>query len=200
MIADSVREIEAAGFVPAPPPRVFAFLADLENHWHLADPFIEILSLERPSPEAGAHGGRIRMHGPFGLARTAVTCVLEATPTESMSGSAQVGRRTSARVRWGLTPHHGGTWVHLSAELEQANVVDRLLLALGGRTWFRRRFAAVIRRLGDRFSAAMAAEASRPEATTAFVPADDPSGEGPSIAYLGEARRRRGLDGRAPHR
>jgi hypothetical protein len=36
-----VSEIEAAGFIPASRPRVFAFLADLENHWHLADPFIE---------------------------------------------------------------------------------------------------------------------------------------------------------------
>ena len=153
-----MSEIEAAGYIPAPPPRVFAFLADLENHWHLADPFIEIVSLERPSPDAGAHGGRIRMHGPFGLALTAVTRVLEATPAESMSGSAHVGRSTRARVRWGLTPHHGGTWVDLSAELEQADVVDRLVLALGARTWFRRRFAAVIRRLGDRFSTTMAAE------------------------------------------
>ena len=92
------------------------------------------------------------MHGPFGLALTAVTRVLEATPAESMSGSAQVGRSTRAWVRWGLTPHYGGTWVDLSAELEQADAVDRLLLALRARTWFRRRFAAVIRRLGDRFS------------------------------------------------
>ncbi len=139
---------------------MFAFLADLENHWHLADPFIEILSLERPSPEAGADGGRIRMHGPFGLALIAVTSVLEATPGESISGSARVGRSTRARVRWGLTPYQGGTWVDLSAELEQAAVVDRLLLALGARTWFRRRFAAVIGRLGDRFSTTMAPEVS----------------------------------------
>ena len=85
-----MSEIAAAGFIPAPPPLVFAFLADLENHWHLADRFIEIRSLERPSPDTGAHGGRIPMHGPFGLALTAVTRVLEATPAESMSGSAQV--------------------------------------------------------------------------------------------------------------
>ncbi len=148
---------------------MYAFLADLENHWHLADPFIEILSLDRPSPQADARGGRIRIHGPFGLALTAVTRVLEATPAESMSGSAQVGRSTCARVSWRLTAHHGGTWVNLSAELEQADVVERLVLALGARTWFCRRFAAVIRRLGDRFSTTMAAEPSSPGSPTESV-------------------------------
>ena len=44
--------IAAERVVAASPPVVFAFLADLENHWLLTDRFVEVLTLERP-PGAG---------------------------------------------------------------------------------------------------------------------------------------------------
>jgi hypothetical protein len=132
------------------------------------------------------------MHGPFDLALTAVTRVLEATPAESLSGSAQVGRSARGRMRWELTPHHGGTWVHLCAELEQANVIDRLLLALGARRWFSRRFAAVIRRLGDRFSRPWRPRPRNRGPRRSPYPPTDSSGENLPIADLHDAHGRRG--------
>lgn len=70
-----MREIKAGGYVPAPRAPIFEFLADLENHWQLAGPFIEVVGLERPSgqSDAPAVGGRVRMRGPLGLWRTAHT-------------------------------------------------------------------------------------------------------------------------------
>ena len=40
--------------IPAPREQVFAFLADLENHWLITDRFVRVLSLEGP---AGARQG-----------------------------------------------------------------------------------------------------------------------------------------------
>src|SRR4029453_8802813 len=50
------------------------------------------------------------------------------------------------------------TDVTLSAELEEATPLDRLLLALGGRAWLQRRFASVLGRLADLFAPGAAIE------------------------------------------
>ncbi|HYU61016.1 MAG TPA: SRPBCC family protein [Solirubrobacterales bacterium] len=145
-------ELSAAALVAAPPEEVFAFLADLENHWALADRFIEVLEL---SGTPGARdGGRVRMHGPLGLGRTARTRVEAAHPTHLMIGAAEMGRRSRACVSWTLTPSGRGTSVRLTATLDQAGLLDRFLLLLGGRWWMRRRFVAVVRNLADRFGSA----------------------------------------------
>jgi hypothetical protein len=144
-------ELGAVGFVPAEPEAVFDFLADLENHWLLADRFIEVLALD--GPPGARHGGVVRMHGPLGLTRTAMTHVEAAHPSHLMVGAAELGVRTKACVSWTLVPHPGGASVRLTATLDRAGPLDRLLLLLGGRWWMRRRFVAVLRRLGERFAA-----------------------------------------------
>jgi hypothetical protein len=57
-------------------------------------------------------------------------------------------------VSWTLAGRFGQTRVQLAAEVEQATQLDRLLLALGGRAWLRRRFAFGLERLAARFAAA----------------------------------------------
>jgi hypothetical protein len=147
----SGREIQANRLVDARRHEVFEFLADLENHWRLADRFIEVLTLERD--EVGrAHGGRVRMRGPLGVRRTAATQVLAADPAQRLVGVADVGRRTRAFVRWKLTDGDGRTEVRLEAMIDRVGWLDRLLLLLGGDTWLKRRFAAVLDRLAEHFA------------------------------------------------
>lgn len=142
-------QIRASRLVPAPPAALFEFLADLENHWWLAGRFIEIVSLER-DPDGAATGGRVRMRGPLGLHRTAATRVLVVESTRRMVGLAEVGGRTRADVEWTLDPAADGrTRVRLEAAVDRAGPVDRALLALGGRAWLKRRFAAVLERLEE---------------------------------------------------
>ena len=142
------REIRASRLVQAPQEEVFEFLADLENHWRLADRFVGVLTLDR---EAGgpAHGGRVCMRGPLGVRRTAATRVLAADPPQQMVGVAELGRRTRAFVRWKLSEGEGGTGVRLEATADRVGWLDRLLLVLGGRAWLERRFRAVLDRLAD---------------------------------------------------
>jgi hypothetical protein len=142
--------IRAAGLVPAPAPVVFAYLADLGRHWELADRFIEVLELERAGggDAAGpATGGRVRVRGPLGVRRTAVTTVRSAEPPARMAGSARIGRRTAAAVSWTLAPRGVVTSVTLEATVLDTGRIDRLLLRLGGRAWLARRFVAILERL-----------------------------------------------------
>lgn len=142
--------IAAERVVAASPPVVFAFLADLENHWLLADRFVEVLTLDRPPGGGPAHGGTVKMRGPLGLGRTARTRVVEATPASAIAGSASVGRRTEARVRWTLTPAPPGTRVRLEATVERLGRPEAVLLAAGGRRWLQRRFASILQTLALR--------------------------------------------------
>jgi uncharacterized protein YndB with AHSA1/START domain len=149
----SRREIRATGLIHAGPDELFEFLADLENHWRLADRFIDVQTLERQ--EGGrAHGGRVRMRGPLGVGRTAATQVLAADPPQQIVSVAEVGRRTRAFVRWRLNQDQGGSRVRLEATIDRLGWLDRLLLLLGGRRWLERRFRSVLHRLVEHFARA----------------------------------------------
>jgi Polyketide cyclase / dehydrase and lipid transport len=131
--------------VATTPEAVFGFLTKLENHWRLAGRWVEAVSIEDGS-------GRVRIHGPLGLRRTARTTVVDATPSHVMHGTAELSGGTIARVAWELGEDSGGTVVRLSAEVERATLRDRLLLALGGRTWMKRHFDGILARLDEQLS------------------------------------------------
>jgi carbon monoxide dehydrogenase subunit G len=138
--------VNASQLIPAEREQVFEFLSDLENHWQLADGAISVVAVEP------GDGGRVRMRGPLGFHRTASTSVDRLDSPRAMSGHAQVGARTRAHVTWTLEPDGGrGTHVTLSATVEQASPVDRLLLLAGGRAWLESRFQRILSTLAERF-------------------------------------------------
>jgi uncharacterized protein YndB with AHSA1/START domain len=141
-VHEAAAEIEATAVVPAPPEEVFEFLSDLSNHWRLVDRFVEVLSVDGDS-------GRVRLQGPFGVRRTVRTHVTSAEAPHLIVGVAELGSGTRGRVSWRLDAAGAGTRVRLAASVESASRFDRLLLALGGRVWMRRRFAFGLARLGE---------------------------------------------------
>jgi hypothetical protein len=148
-----VRELEAVAVVPAAPEAVFEFLTALENHWRVADRFVDVVSLEGAAGDGHAAGGVVRVTGPLGLRRTAATRVERAEPPALLVGTANIGPRTRARVSWSLASYGGGTLVRLAAVVERASRLDRALLALGGRAWLERRFASALAHLARHFGA-----------------------------------------------
>ncbi|MEA2474303.1 MAG: hypothetical protein QOE06_2218 [Thermoleophilaceae bacterium] len=149
--ADLPADVEATALVPAAPEEVFAFLDDLDNHWIVADRFVEVLDLHRP--EGGRpEGGAVRLRGPLGVRRTVTTRVAAVKPPRLLIGTAEIGDRTRARVSWSLARQGDSTHVRLAAAVERASRLDRALLALGGRWWLRRRFAATLAGLVDEFA------------------------------------------------
>ena len=129
--------------MPQPPERVFAFLADLRNHWQLSRRFAELEQID-----GDRQGGRVRIRGPLGLSRVATTRVEGAVPTREVRGHAAVGRSTVGAVRWTIEPSDGGSRVTLAAEVVRASALDRVVLALGGRLLLQRMFAEAVEQLG----------------------------------------------------
>jgi hypothetical protein len=126
---------------------VFAFLADLNNHWLLEQRFVALDELR------GNDGGRVRIRGPLGLSRVAETRVLAARPPTAdapgeLNGRAAVGR-TVGRVRWTIERAGAGSDVTLAAWLERASFPDRIVLALGGSRWLQRIFENALARLEE---------------------------------------------------
>jgi hypothetical protein len=149
--AEPDADIEAVGLVGAPPEEVFAFLADLGNHWIVADRFVEVVDLHRAGGDP-ADGGQVRLRGPLGVRRTVTTRVVAAKAPRLLIGTAEIAPRTRARVSWALAGHADDTRVRLAASVERASALDRALLRLGGRWWLRRRFEATLDRLVQEFA------------------------------------------------
>ena len=139
--------VNASHEIPAERERVFGFLSDLENHWQLADGAISVVHVEP------GNGGRVRMCGPLGVHRAAVTSLDHVHAPQTIAGTARVGARTRARVTWELEPgpSDGRTLVTLSAQVEDAAPLDRLLLFAGGRAWLESRFKRILATLEERF-------------------------------------------------
>jgi len=137
--------IEAERVVAAAPEAVFAFLSDLANHWKLTGRWVEAVALNHAD-------GSVRIHGPLGLRRTARTTVVDASPSHVMHGTAELSGGTVALIAWELNEDARGTEVRLSAEIEHAAAPDRLLLAVGGRAWMKRRFDAILVRLDEQLA------------------------------------------------
>lgn len=158
-----MTEIRAAGVVEAPPAAVFDHLADLRTHWALAGGRVTLLGA---TSAGGARGGRVRMRGPFGLGRDAVTNVLREEPPRLLEGRARIGEQTAAEIRWTLEPRgDGATLVGLSARVVEASGWDRVILAAGGHRWLTVLFDRVIDRLaalGPELSGAALEPAAEP--------------------------------------
>jgi hypothetical protein len=134
--------VSAAVLVPESPERIYAFLAELDNHWHLSDRYLRLESLR-----ADRRGGRISIRVPGGIRRTARTKVTTAIAPHRLGGIATVGARTRAHTDWSIEPSGSGARVSLQVGVSTSHGIDRLLLAVGGRWWLRRRFHRVLARL-----------------------------------------------------
>src|SRR4051794_15948511 len=149
-----MRPIEAQAVMHAPGDAVWGLLADLREHWLLADRWTEVLRID-------ADGGSIRLRGPLGLRRAVHVRVTGRIAPDALEGVALLGDATAAQVRWELAPVDAETTrVTLRATVLSAGPGDRLLLTLGARRWLRWRFAVTLRRLDERLA--------RPQSRTVF--------------------------------
>jgi hypothetical protein len=71
--AGAQRRVSANRQIAIDPETAFALLSDLDNHWRLADRFVDVLRLR--GPFGARHGGEIRIKGPLGVRRTARTTI-----------------------------------------------------------------------------------------------------------------------------
>lgn len=134
------------GIVAGSAGDVFAFLADLSNHWRLTGPYVEVADVAHDS-RGRALGAQIRIRGPFSPNAPLVTTLDELAPERRISGTARLPTGVRWRITWELKQVHNATRVVLSSRPDQRRVVDRLVHRFGGRLWWQRRFDAVLHRL-----------------------------------------------------
>lgn len=147
-IVGCVQSLSAERVIRQEPEQVYEFLAELENHWRLDDRLLRLECLD-----TGTGASRIAIRGPLGLRRTARIRLTDTEPARRVTGAAEVGRDTRARVTWTITPRERGSCVGVEATVLSAGALDRLLLAVGGRRWMRRRFARVLDQLAHALEA-----------------------------------------------
>ena len=145
-------QISARRALPVGPEEAFAFLVRPHNHRRLATARIDLRDLEM-GREGELRGARLVLRGPLWLRRAARTYVTSTRRSDHLAGTARVGSGTDVDVRWDLTagdPEE--TIAVLTATVTRLAAPERLLLALGGRAWVRRLFAATLERLATELS------------------------------------------------
>jgi hypothetical protein len=133
--------------IPASAEAAIRFLADLEQHVRLAPESVQLLRLSRPAGRP-THA-LVRLTGPLGIERMASTKLLQTRLANSIAGQARIGKRTVASVRWCVEENGAGSVVTLSATVDAASPIDRMVLILGGGRWLARRFDAALERLSE---------------------------------------------------
>lgn len=145
-------EISARRALPVRPEEAFAFLIRPHNHRRLATARIDLRELHL-GREGELRGARLVLRGPLWLRRAARTSVVSTRRSDHLAGTARVGSGTDVEVRWDLTARGTEETVAvLSATVTRLAAPERLLLALGGRAWVRRLFAATLERLAAELS------------------------------------------------
>ena len=151
--------------IPASAEAVIRFLADLEHHVRLAPESVQLLRLSRtPGRPADA---LVRLTGPLGIERMASTELLQTRLANSIAGQARIGKRTVASVTWCVEENGAGSVVTLSATVDAASPIDRMVLILGGRRWLARRFDAALERLSELLPATPSRLSEEPAARAA---------------------------------
>ena len=97
------------------------------------------------------------------------------TAAREIVGGAQIGRNTTARVRWLLERRERATAVSLSATVERAAIID-LLLELGARRQLRRAFMRALRAAQFAGPSALGLPAGRSRQTTLDCGGREPRG------------------------
>jgi len=141
-----VRSAKASAEVRAPAEEVYAFLADLGNHWRLASRWIEVVTLDRAGERADR--ATVRLSGPLGLARTVQTRVDSVTPPAAIRGYGTSGS-TEADVSWALAAVAEATRVSVEVRLMRASLADRAIWLCFGRVWLARRLQLTVSGLDD---------------------------------------------------
>jgi len=151
-----IRTLSAERIIEASPEAVSAFLERLENHWLLTGRHVRLRALS-----ADGRGGEISVHAPvFALRRILRTQLSSLQRPSFISGTAEIGRTTQARICWRLGREGPRTRVRFTATVTRAGLLDRFLLIVGGGRWVVRIVQGALARLDQAVALATAAENS----------------------------------------
>jgi carbon monoxide dehydrogenase subunit G len=129
---------------------VFEYLADISNHAEFCDHYLVDWHLTREDPYGTGAGARFRMKAPLQRFAWADMTLAELEPPFRIVERGRGGKFNRIRMlgTYTLSSAPGGTTkVQYTYETDPVMISDKLMEALGGRAWSRRKAAKAMRRL-----------------------------------------------------
>ena len=136
--------------ISRPREEVFEYLADIANHPEFTDHYLVDWRLTREDSYGAGAGARFRMKAPLSRFSWADVSFSEVQPPFRIVERGRGGKYNRIRMlgTYTLSPGPGGS-TRLEYTLETVPVMpsDRLMEALGGNAWMRRKTRKAMRRL-----------------------------------------------------
>jgi hypothetical protein len=136
--------------ISKPREQVFEYLADIANHAEFTDHYLVDWHLTRVDSYGTGAGARFRIKAPLNRFAWADVTFAELQPPFRIVEHGRGGKYNRIRMlgTYTLSPAPGeSTKVEYTLETRPVQLSDKLLEALGGRAWSRRKAAKAMRRL-----------------------------------------------------
>lgn len=136
--------------ISRPREEVFDYLADIANHAEFTDHYLTDWHLTRENSYGTGAGARFRMKAPLSRFNWADMTFAEVQPPFRIVERGRGGKYNRIRMvgTYTLSPGPGGTTrVEYTIESVPVMTSDRLMEALGGSAWMRRKTRKAMRRL-----------------------------------------------------
>jgi uncharacterized protein YndB with AHSA1/START domain len=147
-----MESITTSVVIDAPRERVFAYLQDLANHAEFTDHYLVDWRLTREDSVGRGAGARFRIAAPghrFGWGDVTFVEVQEPRKIVEVGRSGKGNRIRTLGVYELSEGVHGTTRVQFTLSTESKVLSDKIMEALGGRAWIKRKNAKAMRRLRD---------------------------------------------------
>lgn len=136
--------------ISAPREQVFDYLKDIANHAEFTDHYLVDWHLLREDPVGQGAGARFRVKAPGGRFAWGDSTLAEVTPPHRIVevGRTGKGNRIKTLGVYELAPGPSNTTkVSFTLQTQTSVLSDKLMEALGQRTWLRRKNEKALKRL-----------------------------------------------------
>jgi uncharacterized protein YndB with AHSA1/START domain len=136
--------------IARPREEVFAYLADIANHAEFCDHYLVDWHLTREDSVGTGAGARFRIKAPLNRFNWADSTFAEVTPPYRIVERGRGGKFNRVRTLgvYTLTERAAGTTtVEFTLETDAPALSDRIMEALGGRGWIKRKNRRALKRL-----------------------------------------------------
>jgi uncharacterized protein YndB with AHSA1/START domain len=145
-----VDPVTVSILIDAPRERVFDYLQDIANHSEFTDHYLVDWHLTRQDSVGLGAGARFRVTAPMNRFSWGDVTFAEVQRPHRIVETGRTGKGNRVRTLgvYELSPDAGGTTrVRFSLETEPGALSDRIMEALGGRGWLKRKNKRAMRRL-----------------------------------------------------
>jgi uncharacterized protein YndB with AHSA1/START domain len=145
-----VHPVTVSTVISAPREQVFDYLQDIANHSEFTDHYLVDWHLTREDSVGLGAGARYRVKAPGNRFSWGDSTFTEVTVPQRIVETGRTGKANRIRTLgiYELSPAPGcATRVQFRLETEARVLSDRLMEALGGRSWLKRKNVKAMRRL-----------------------------------------------------